>query len=110
GDDEFAVILPGVGGLSDVEIQAGRIVETVQTPFSFEERDLDLGVSVGMAIFPDAGADIIALIAHARKALADAKRARLKPKGAETPDSEPRIVPLLTPLAQPTAKPAARVQ
>jgi diguanylate cyclase len=110
GDDEFAVILPGVGGLSDVEIQAGRIVETVQTPFSFEERDLDLDVSVGMAIFPEAGADIIALIAHARKALADAKRARAKPREAEVQESGPKIVPLLAPLAPPMPKPAARVQ
>jgi diguanylate cyclase (GGDEF)-like protein len=107
GDDEFAVILPGVGGLSDVEIQAGRIVESVQMPFSFEERDLDLGVSVGMSIFPDAGADINALIAHARKALADAKRTRLKPIEAEAGDAVPKLFPLLTPLAQPLAKPIA---
>jgi GGDEF domain-containing protein len=93
-----------------VEIQAGRIVETVQTAFSFEEHDLDLGVSVGMAIFPEAGADITALIAHARGALGNAKRARLKPKDPEPRASEPRIFPLLTPLTQVLTKPAAGVQ
>jgi predicted signal transduction protein with EAL and GGDEF domain len=85
-------------------------VETVQTPFSFEERDLDLGVSVGMAIFPEAGADIIALVAHARKALAESKRARAKPREAEVPDSGTRLVPLVTPLMQPLPPTAARVQ
>lgn len=101
GDDEFAVILPGVGGLADVEIQAGRIVETVQTPFSFEERALDLGVSVGISIFPEDGADVIALIANAKKKLHDAKRARLKPKNPE-PASAPTMVALVTPIVQPT--------
>jgi diguanylate cyclase (GGDEF)-like protein len=110
GDDEFAVILPGVGGLSDVEIQSGRIVETVQTPFSFEDRDLDLGVSVGMAIFPEAGADITALVAHARKALAESKRARAKPREPEVQDSGQKLVPLVTPLAQPVPTTAARAQ
>ena len=109
GDDEFAVILPGIGGLTDVEIQAGRIVETVQTAFSFEQRDLDLGVSVGMAIYPDAGVDITAVISHARKALHDAKRARTKKP--EVHESAPVIVAaLVTPFPEAMAKPQARVQ
>src|SRR5262249_55205395 len=53
GDDEFAVLLPGVGGRGDVEIQAGRIVEAVQAPFEFQQRSLDLGVSIGIATFPE---------------------------------------------------------
>ena len=108
GDDEFAVILPGVGGVADVEVQAGRIVDAVQKPFSFEGRDLDLGVSTGMATFPEAGADVGALVGEARKMLQSAKQARAKPR-EETHEPSPKIVALVTPLTQPLAKAQARL-
>lgn len=81
GGDEFAVILPGIGGRKDAEIQSKRIVDTVGEPFEFEGHALDLGVSVGVAVLPDDGVDMTELIDRADQAMYEVKRARKRGRG-----------------------------
>lgn len=76
GGDEFAVILPNVGGRDDVDAQRVRLAQQVGEPFEFEGRPLALGVSVGAALLPDDGTDMNALIEHADQAMYEAKRMR----------------------------------
>ncbi len=76
GGDEFAVILPNVGGRDDVDARRMRLAQQVGEPFEFEGRPLALGVSVGVALLPDDGTDMTALIEHADQAMYEAKRMR----------------------------------
>lgn len=76
GGDEFAVILPNVGNRDDVDAQRARLARQVGEPFEFEGHPLRLGVSVGVAMLPDDGTDMNALIEHADQAMYEVKRTR----------------------------------
>jgi len=75
-EDGFAVVLPGVGGQGDAEIQARRLAETVPLPFDFEGRMIEPAIDIGLAVFPDHGKDITALMGAVKKAADEARRAR----------------------------------
>ena len=69
GGDEFAVVLPGVTGEKDVEAQARRIGDEVRQPFQFDGQILELDVSVGVALYPEHGEELTALIDRADAAM-----------------------------------------
>ncbi|MGV2289862.1 sensor domain-containing diguanylate cyclase [Trinickia sp. YCB016] len=79
GGDEFAMILHGISGRGDAELQSRRLTENVREPFEFEGQTLDLDVSVGIAILPDDGTDMTALMDQADRAMYEVKRARKAP-------------------------------
>ena len=76
GGDEFAVILPGIGGRRDAEVYSRRLVDSVGEPYEFEGHRIDLGVSVGVAILPDDGTEMTALIEYADRSMYETKRER----------------------------------
>ncbi|WP_409362276.1 diguanylate cyclase domain-containing protein [Burkholderia contaminans] len=76
GGDEFAVILPNIGNRDDAHAQSTRLARQVGEPFEFEGCPMRLGVSVGIALLPDDGTDMNALIEHADKAMYEVKRTR----------------------------------
>ncbi|WP_321913721.1 MULTISPECIES: sensor domain-containing diguanylate cyclase [unclassified Paraburkholderia] len=76
GGDEFAVILPGIAGRGDAEAYSRRLVDTVGEPFEFEGNRIDLGVSVGVAILPEDGTEMTALIEYADRSMYETKRER----------------------------------
>jgi diguanylate cyclase (GGDEF)-like protein len=76
GGDEFAVILPNIGSRDDAHAQSTRLARQVGEPFEFEGRPMRLGVSVGIALLPDDGTDMNALIEHADQAMYEVKRTR----------------------------------
>lgn len=76
GGDEFAVILPGIAGRMDAEAYSRRLVDTVSEPFEFEGHRIDLGVSVGVAILPEDGTEMTALIEYADRSMYETKRER----------------------------------
>ncbi|AOK16350.1 hypothetical protein WT26_10190 [Burkholderia cepacia] len=53
-----------------------RLTRAAGAPFEFEGRPLALGVSVGIALLPDDGTDMTALIEHADRAMYEVKRSR----------------------------------
>ena len=71
GGDEFVVLLTGVGVRTEARRVAERIIQTVTAPLAVH--GLRLGVSVGIAIFPDDGSDAEQLLACADGAMYDAK-------------------------------------
>jgi diguanylate cyclase (GGDEF)-like protein/PAS domain S-box-containing protein len=73
GGDEFAVLLPNTPGLS-ATLVAQRILKTVEQPFSLEGQSLDIGGSIGIALYPEHGEDAKTLLQHADVAMYDAKR------------------------------------
>jgi diguanylate cyclase (GGDEF)-like protein/PAS domain S-box-containing protein len=50
GGDEFAILLEDAGGPDHVTPVADRLVEALRQPFTVEQRDIFLGVSIGVAI------------------------------------------------------------
>ena len=62
GGDEFAVILSGIGDLEIAKSAMNRIVEACGLPFIFENIKINMGASVGMALFPEDGLELNKLI------------------------------------------------
>src|SRR5688500_7801612 len=53
GGDEFAIVLPQVDDTNEVSATARRILNTLEQPFVIEGQVLDVGASIGIALFPD---------------------------------------------------------
>jgi len=64
GGDEFAVILPDADGLGARAV-ADRILLELRRPFVVDGQELDIGASVGIAIFPEHGDTADHLLQHA---------------------------------------------
>jgi diguanylate cyclase (GGDEF)-like protein/PAS domain S-box-containing protein len=77
GGDEFAVILPGIARREEAEIVARKIVAAVATPFQLGSRkqSVDIGTSIGIAIYPADARDADALVKAADAAMYSAKQA-----------------------------------
>jgi diguanylate cyclase (GGDEF)-like protein len=72
GGDEFSVLLPDSGVRQAQEI-AQVIANSLQQPFEFDDKHLLLGVSIGIAVFPDHGKEADSLIRCADVAMYVAK-------------------------------------
>ncbi|MCA9512047.1 MAG: EAL domain-containing protein, partial [Myxococcales bacterium] len=74
GGDEFIVLLPEVTGPAGAAHVARRILAALARPIATGDERLQLGASVGVAIFPEDGADPETLLRHCDQALGNAKR------------------------------------
>ncbi|QOL80135.1 EAL domain-containing protein [Pseudooceanicola spongiae] len=74
--DEFAILLPEVSSERDARMVASRIVESARTPIYLKSSvgRVDVGVSVGIGMFPEDGMDASSLLAAADAALYEVKR------------------------------------
>jgi diguanylate cyclase (GGDEF)-like protein len=77
GGDEFAVILPPPVDIDHAAATAERLVESMREPFQVDGMTLDLGVSVGTALYPEHGTDLETLVHNADVAMYKAKREQL---------------------------------
>ncbi|MBI2293779.1 MAG: MEKHLA domain-containing protein, partial [Betaproteobacteria bacterium] len=77
GGDEFAVILPSITSREDVAKVAGKIIGALSTNFklSGHEREVSIGASIGIAIYPADAQDMDTLIKAADTAMYNAKQA-----------------------------------
>jgi diguanylate cyclase (GGDEF)-like protein/PAS domain S-box-containing protein len=75
GGDEFVVLQAVQHVPSDVEALCQRLVEVLDQPLEAAEREVRLGVSVGIAIYPQDGAGLDPLLRAADRALYAAKQA-----------------------------------
>ena len=73
GGDEFGVLLPSVAWAGAAVAVAEKIRSALRDPFTLEGVRLDLGASVGIALYPDHGADVETLLQHADVAMYVAK-------------------------------------
>jgi diguanylate cyclase (GGDEF)-like protein len=72
GGDEFAVLLTMVD-LAEAKAVAGQILQVLEAPISLEDQTVDLGAGIGIAGFPEHGADVEALLSRAEVAMYTAK-------------------------------------
>jgi diguanylate cyclase (GGDEF)-like protein/PAS domain S-box-containing protein len=75
GGDEFAWILPGVADRAAAERMVRKLLHSVKGIISAAGEGIEVGVSAGMALYPDDGADVDTLMVRADRALYAAKRA-----------------------------------
>jgi len=75
GGDEFTVLVPEVTDSADAARVANKLVDAIRLPFEISGHQVFLGASVGVAVFPQDGADPETLMRHADLAMAHAKRA-----------------------------------
>ncbi len=73
GGDEFAAILPGIGTREAVSEVARAMIECLRAPFSFDGDHANVGVSIGIALYPEDGCEYEDLLVNADLAMYAAK-------------------------------------
>ncbi len=74
GGDEFTVLLPGISDEQDVLIVLSKLMEAIQQPMRFEDREFSVSASVGIALYPRDGQDSEELLQAADKEMYAAKQ------------------------------------
>ena len=74
GGDEFAVLLNSPADLAYAAVLARKILATCDAPFVVQGHSVQVGVSGGMAMFPEHGEDFDTLLRHADTAMYASKR------------------------------------
>ncbi len=87
GGDEFGLIVTRLTDRSAVLLVIKRLLARINDPFVFEDRELPLAVSVGLALYPDDGDEIEVLLEKADQSMYADKRSRhLSPDVTCTPE------------------------
>ncbi|HEX2051119.1 MAG TPA: EAL domain-containing protein [Actinomycetota bacterium] len=73
GGDEFAVLLPSIGSAATATDVARRIETALEAPFPVDDMHLEVGASIGIALFPEHGGDGDTLLQRADVAMYSAK-------------------------------------
>jgi len=73
GGDEFAAILPRVYTPDDATAVAHKLLLSMQEPFEIRGHTLSVGISIGIALYPQHGEDIDTLMHRADAAMYHAK-------------------------------------
>lgn len=74
GGDEFIMLLGGLNDVMDARAAAENLLEKFRNPFSLDGRELILGASIGISIYPDDGESTIELLRCADTAMYCSKR------------------------------------
>jgi diguanylate cyclase (GGDEF)-like protein len=71
--DEFTIFFPEIGSIPEIERIARRLVLAIAEPFELSSHSVDIGASIGVALSPDHGTSIEALMRAADIAMYRAK-------------------------------------
>ena len=74
GGDEFIIVLTDLTETASVEGIANKIIQSVGEPFEYNDKPLQIGASVGLAVFPNHGEDEEALMKSADGAMYRVKK------------------------------------
>jgi diguanylate cyclase (GGDEF)-like protein len=75
GGDEFTIFIQDIASRANGALVARKIHDAFEAPFTLEEKDVFLGCSIGITLFPDDGENIDDLLMHADIAMYHAKDA-----------------------------------
>ncbi len=75
GGDEFLIVLPGLHGAESASRVAQKILDAMTPSFAVDDHALTCSFSIGIAMHPDDGADLDALLLKADTAMYAAKEA-----------------------------------
>jgi diguanylate cyclase (GGDEF)-like protein len=73
GGDEFALIMNKYKSMEDVIAITERIRDSISQPYKFSDTEVAASCSVGVAIYPQDGADSVTLLTHADAAMYESK-------------------------------------
>ncbi len=73
GGDEFVVVMEHVRGSDDVALVAQKLLRTLALPLMIEGRELYVGGSIGICVYPRDGTDVELLLKRADAAMYRAK-------------------------------------
>ncbi|HEX5783372.1 MAG TPA: EAL domain-containing protein [Burkholderiaceae bacterium] len=73
GGDEFIVFLPSISKPDDAGVLAEKLQRVLSLPVVIDGRELYVGGSIGVAVFPEDGADVDALLKRSDAAMYQAK-------------------------------------
>ena len=71
--DEFAIALPGIHGMEEINRAAKGFLQSLQDGFDVDERELILTASIGVSIFPSDGDSVCSLLQTSDAAMYQAK-------------------------------------
>jgi diguanylate cyclase (GGDEF)-like protein len=89
GGDEFVMILPGVGDRREARRVADLLVSAIEQPILFNNRELRVGGSIGISVYPDDGAHTDALLKIADE---DMYRAKLSRRSFRPLEPDPALL------------------
>jgi len=72
--DEFAILVDAVDQNAGLALLAEKIIHNLCQPIQLSNGIINIGCSVGIAVYPDAGQDAESLFRHADSAMYDVKR------------------------------------
>jgi diguanylate cyclase (GGDEF)-like protein/PAS domain S-box-containing protein len=73
GGDEFAILINGYESVQELEEMANSIILSLRNPWELRGNEFITTSSIGIAIYPEDGADIDTLLAHVDQALYESK-------------------------------------
>ena len=73
GGDEFLVVVPDVAGQKQAEKVSEKVIDTLSGPIELEGREVYIGASIGVSLYPDDGRDSAILLRNADAAMYMAK-------------------------------------
>ncbi len=76
GGDEFAAIVPDIADEKSAVLIAQKFIKSMQQPFIIGVHRFNIGVSIGIALFPQHGADPMTLMRQADVAMYQAKQSK----------------------------------
>ncbi|MFG2060218.1 putative bifunctional diguanylate cyclase/phosphodiesterase [Micromonospora sp. NPDC048871] len=98
GGDEFAIVMTGLTEVGQARAFADQVVQVLAEPVQLDGLPLDVGGSIGIALYPDHGEDFATLMRHADVAMYDAKH-RNDTVAVYTPESDHNSAERLSLLA-----------
>lgn len=75
GGDEFVILLPELDNADDAAAVAKHIIESLIKPFLLHDKDVHIGSSIGISLYPDDGGDVTTLMKTADAAMYTVKEA-----------------------------------
>ena len=75
GGDEFLIVFTGLTSGADIGLAADRLMEEFKAPFVVDGHEIATSMSVGIALYPQDGADFLTLLKKADIAMYQAKAA-----------------------------------
>ncbi|MDP9010874.1 MAG: EAL domain-containing protein [Pseudomonadota bacterium] len=73
GGDEFVILLSTIAHAEDAAVSATKILTALSMPHGVKEHELQITLSIGIAVYPDDGNDAESLVKHADIAMLNAK-------------------------------------
>lgn len=92
GGDEFAAILPSIKNAGDAILVARKLLLVMEEPFIIDGHRLNIGMSIGIAMYPEHGQDNDTLMRRADAAMYEAKNNHLGFYLHDQPQDQPSLI------------------